>query len=99
MGLTDSAHDNSFASTFYSIEGNGQSIGMIIASDGNVTHGLEKGERILCSVGTDGFKRYSYEESKLKMEKNIDIRMYIDNLSTKGHEGIVCEPNGGKKRR
>lgn len=98
MGLTDSAFNNSLASTFYSIEGNRQSIGMIIVGDGNVNHGWEKVKRTLYADGTDGFKRYSWEEGKLKMEKNIDIRMYMDNLSTKGYEGIVCEPNGGKNK-
>lgn len=109
MGLTNPREGkNSLASTFYAAE-NRQDIGMIIACDGSIMHSSSDGEgkRVLYAITTDeyhnngsfdGFKKYYWEDGKLKIEKIEDMRLYMGNISSKGYEGIVCEGTGkGKK--
>lgn len=115
MGLTNPPGDsNSLASTFYK-EDSRKSIGMIIASDGNITHGYLEGKRTLYARPNkdyhpdgnfDGFKKYEMVDGELVVTKIEDISVYWGEISPERYcpeedcmGGKEIEKGKGKKKK
>ena len=109
MGLThseDFGERNSLASTFYE-EGHRKSIDKIIASDGSISHGIDKnGDRILYVKPNekyhpdsvfDGFKEYKMVDGKLEYNIIDDISVYWGRISPKRYGDTDENCNGGKE--
>ncbi|MDE6389663.1 MAG: hypothetical protein K2L82_17955 [Lachnospiraceae bacterium] len=95
--------NNSLASQFYQKD-HRKTIGQVIAANGSIMHGTDsEGKRIIYAIpnslaGTENaaFRRcYIDEDGQFKVDEEIDIRLYMGDISDKGHEG-VCEQDGKK---
>ena len=95
--------NNCLASQFYQKD-HRKTIGQVIAANGSVMHGTDsEGKRIIYAIpnglaGTENaaFRRcYIDENGQFKVDEEIDIRLYMGDISDKGYEGI-CEQDGKK---
>mgnify|MGYP001087840774 CR=1 FL=1 len=95
--------NNSLASQFYQ-QDHRKTIGQVIAANGSIMHGTDsEGKRIIYAIpnglaGTENaaFRRcYIDEDGQFKVDEEIDIRLYMGDISDKGYEGI-CEQDGKK---
>lgn len=95
--------NNSLASQFYQKD-HRKNIGQVIAANGSVMHGIDaEGKRIVYAIpnhfaGTENAvfrKCYIDENGQFKIDEQIDIRLYMEDISDRGYEG-VCEQDGKK---
>ena len=95
--------NNSLASQFYQKD-HRKTIGQVIAANGSIMHGTDsEGKRIIYAIpnglaGTENaaFRRcYIDEDGQFKVDEEIDIRLYMGDISDRGYEG-VCEQDGKK---
>ncbi len=95
--------NNSLASQFYQ-EDHRKNIGQIIAVNGSTRHQVDEfDKRVFYAspnryAGTENasFRRYYIDENGVfGMKEEIDIRLYMGDISDRGYEG-VCEQDGKK---
>ncbi|MDE6386677.1 MAG: hypothetical protein K2L82_02585, partial [Lachnospiraceae bacterium] len=97
------SNSNNLASQFYAADYR-KSIGQIIAANGSTRHQVDEfGKRVLYAspnrfAGTENaaFRRFYIDENgQFKIDEEIDIRLYMGDISDRGYEG-VCEQDGKK---